>query len=109
MEITGETPDQPGIQQIWLSGWYPMKDSTGAVVNLSVVVEEVTEQRQLEDQLRQSQKMEALGTLAGGIAHDFNNMLAAILGCTEMALEDLPDRPDVQRNLQNVSRTAMRA
>ena len=53
--------------------------------------------------------MEAIGTLAGGIAHDFNNMLAAILGFTEMALEDLPDRPDVERNLQNVSRAAMRA
>jgi PAS domain S-box-containing protein len=109
MEITGETPDQPGIKRTWLADWYPMKDSTGTVVNLSVVVEEVTQQRQLEEQLRQSQKMEAIGTLAGGIAHDFNNMLAAILGFTEMALEDLPDRPDVERNLQNVSRAAMRA
>jgi PAS domain S-box-containing protein len=108
-EITGETPDQPGIRRTWLAGWYPMKDSTGTVVNLSVVVEEVTEQRKLEEQLRQSQKMEAIGTLAGGIAHDFNNMLAAILGFTEMALEDLPDRPDVERYLQNVSRAAMRA
>ena len=53
--------------------------------------------------------MEAIGTLAGGIAHDFNNMLAAILGFTEMAMEDVPDRPDVQRSLQNVSRAAMRA
>ncbi|HVN98288.1 MAG TPA: PAS domain-containing protein [Syntrophorhabdaceae bacterium] len=109
MEITGETADQPGIQRIWLADWSPIKDSTGTVVNLSIVVEEVTQQRKLEDQLRQSQKMEAIGTLAGGIAHDFNNMLAAILGFTEMALEDLPDRPDVERNLQNVSRAAMRA
>jgi PAS domain S-box-containing protein len=108
-EITGEAPDQPGIKRIWLASWHPVKDSTGTVVNISVVVEEVTEQRQLEDELRQSQKMEAIGTLAGGIAHDFNNMLAAILGFTEMALEDLPDRPDVERNLQNVSKAAMRA
>ena len=70
---------------------------------------EMSERERLEDQLRQSQKMEAIGTLAGGIAHDFNNMLAAILGFTEMALEDLPDRPDVQRNLQNVLRASMRA
>ena len=92
-----------------MADWYPMKDSTGSVVNISVVVKEITQERRLEDQLRQSQKMEAIGTLAGGIAHDFNNMLAAILGFTEMALEDLPDRPDVERNLQNVSRAAMRA
>ena len=42
--------------------------------------------------------MEAIGTLAGGIAHDFNNILAAIVGFTEMALEDIPDRPRWKRN-----------
>jgi signal transduction histidine kinase/ActR/RegA family two-component response regulator len=109
MEITGETSDQPGIRRAWLASWYPVKDSTGSIVNISVVVKEITQERKLEDQLLQSQKMEAIGTLAGGIAHDFNNMLAAILGFTEMAMEDLPDHPDVEKNLQNVSKAAMRA
>ena len=70
---------------------------------------EMTERERLEEQLRQAHKMEAMGTLAGGIAHDFNNMLAAILGFTEMALEDTPHLPHVGKSLRNVLNAAMRA
>jgi signal transduction histidine kinase/ActR/RegA family two-component response regulator len=70
---------------------------------------EMSEREQIEEQLRQSQKMEAIGPLAGGIAHDFNNILAAILGFTEMAAEDVTDRPDVQRSLHNVLKSITRA
>ncbi len=67
------------------------------------------QQRALEAQLRESQKMEAIGTLAGGVAHDFNNLLAAILGNLVLAREDVgPDHP-AQESLGEINRAAIRA
>jgi PAS domain S-box-containing protein len=67
------------------------------------------QQRMLEAQLRESQKMEAIGTLAGGVAHDFNNLLAAILGNLVLAREDVgPDHP-AQESLAEINRAAIRA
>ena len=60
------------------------------------------EKNRLAEQLRQSQKMEAVGTLAGGIAHDFNNILAVIMGYTELALDDLQGAGPVSEKLQHV-------
>jgi PAS domain S-box-containing protein len=67
------------------------------------------ERRKLEEQLRQSQKMEALGTLAGGIAHDFNNILTAILGYTEIALRHTPREGAPWKNMQEVFTAGIRA
>ncbi len=67
------------------------------------------EKRQLENQLRQSQKMEAIGTLAGGIAHDFNNVLSIILGNTELALADMPDEHPAHLNLERILTASLRA
>jgi PAS domain S-box-containing protein len=73
------------------------------------VVRDVTRRKASESQKRQSQKIEALSTLAGGIAHDFNNILAIIRGYTELAVEDLTRDSQLQRNLQHVLNAADRA
>jgi PAS domain S-box-containing protein len=67
------------------------------------------ERQRLQAQLFQAQKLEALGTLAGGIAHDFNNMLSAIIGFTDLALDEIPQGSVAHRNLQEVLQASRRA
>ena len=85
-----------------------LHDEEGYFTGILALGNDVTKRRTLEEQLRQSQKMEAIGTLAGGIAHDFNNLLAAVIGFTEMGIDDVADRPPVQNYLKNVLKAAMR-
>ncbi|HXJ89459.1 MAG TPA: PAS domain S-box protein [Candidatus Binatia bacterium] len=62
----------------------PIHDTDGRVVGASAIGRNITGQKKIEDQLRQSQKMEAVGRLAGGVAHDFNNLLGIVTACTEL-------------------------
>lgn len=72
-------------------------------------IQDITERRQLEEQLRQAQKMEAIGRLAGGIAHDFNNILTAIFGYSEVALSRLIDGDGLRTDILEIQRAAERA
>jgi two-component system, cell cycle sensor histidine kinase and response regulator CckA len=81
----------------------------GVPVGATVVFADVTEQRQLEQQLRHAQKLEAVGRLAGGVAHDFNNLLTAIDGYSELALLRLGMDDPARDDIEEVQRAARRA
>jgi PAS domain S-box-containing protein len=84
-------------------------DDAGKDIFYHVTVRDVTEQRRLQSQLAQSQKMESVGTLAGGIAHDFNNILGAIMGYSELTLSDMPKGSEGWENMSEVVKATYRA
>ncbi len=87
----------------------PVANSNGHIHNYVTIKRDVTQESRLQRQLIQSQKMEAIGTLAGGIAHDFNNILSAILGFAELALFDLPEGSHSHEDVSEVIKAGNRA
>jgi PAS domain S-box-containing protein len=81
----------------------------GVPVGVQGIARDVTERKLLEDQLRQSQKMEAIGRLAGGIAHDFNNLLTAVTGYSELSIRQLQPEDPLRLNLEEIKKAAQRA
>ena len=91
--------------------WYntPLVDESGRVLGVASLVQDVTERVALEDRLRQSQKMEAVGRLAGGIAHDFNNLLTVILGYSQILTDGVPAGSRLADSTTQIKSAAERA
>ncbi len=85
------------------------RNDLGQTTYLEILAENITERKQLEHQLRQAQKMQAVGQLAGGIAHDFNNLLTVISGQVQMALAEISESDPLHHRLDEVEKAAERA
>ena len=85
------------------------QNSDGISDTVAIIAEDISERRGLEERSHTAHKLEAIGRLAGGIAHDFNNMLTAILGYSDMLLEQLDEQKPIFRDLQEIGKAASRA
>jgi two-component system, cell cycle sensor histidine kinase and response regulator CckA len=98
----------------WKDGSYachvePLRGATGEVQGAICMALDITDRKQLEEQFRQAQKMEAVGRLAGGIAHDFNNLLMVIQGYADLLAERIPEGDSLRRNAEQIQNAAQRA
>lgn len=87
----------------------PILDDSQELLGFVCFAKDITDEKKLRDQIRQSQKMEAIGTLAGGIAHDFNNILMAIMGYSELSMYQVPDDSQLLSNLNEIRTAGTRA
>ncbi len=108
-EISGETVSQPGVTRHWLHSYFPILGVEQRPKGIGVILVEITGIKTVEEQLRQSQKMEALGTLSGGIAHDFNNNLYPIFIYANLLLEKFEADSEEYTDLTEIISAAHRA
>lgn len=104
-ETERATPDG----RSWSLWAHPVFADNGTLLGACEFGQDITRRKKLEADLRQSQKMEAIGNLAGGIAHEFNNMLGIILGNTELAMDDVPDWNPASESLKEIKSATLRA
>ncbi|MGA9483990.1 MAG: PAS domain S-box protein [Candidatus Acidiferrales bacterium] len=98
----------------WKGGSYtchvePLRTAEGELQGAICMALDITDRKQLEEQLRQAQKMEAVGRLAGGIAHDFNNLLMVIQGYADLMTERLAEGDPLRRNAEQIQTASQRA
>lgn len=100
-EHAGLTP-QVGRSRDWLVSKYPVRSREGTIVGVGMILMDTTERRELEAQLQQAQKMEAIGQLAGGVSHDFNNVLTAIRSFAELVAAGLPQDSGLHDDVREI-------
>jgi PAS domain S-box-containing protein len=125
-KLTGTLPPAQGLERTYrrkdgttfpvLVGDRILQDSEGKIIGIRTTIQDISElkraeeeMRALEEQFRQSQKMEAIGRLGGGIAHDFNNLLTIIKGYSQLSLLDLKESDPLWGNIQEIQKATQRA